>query len=159
MTTETQESALNALEGMRQIVRREMITTGCYIDEDISSPQLARSGAICGGRKHCAIGSLWAGYGIKPFKRSGFVQLPGVHRDTRKRFTKTRPGLRLALNALNAAATEFADKNNISVYNAFDDNIENLFEGHYGDKLSKRDLLGIISKAKRSIKTGAIQYA
>lgn len=156
MNTKTKESALDALEGMRQIVRREMLIAGCYIDDEISNARLARSEAICGGRKHCAIGSLWAGYGVKPKWRNGYLYLAGVERDIRNRFTKTRPGLRVALDALNAAANQFAEKNGIRIYGIYNDSIEDLFEGHYGNKLTKRDLLNIISTAKRNIKSGKV---
>lgn len=53
MTEATRRKALDALEGMRWIVRHEMAAAGMYVDPDVTRPRLA--GSICGGRKHCAL--------------------------------------------------------------------------------------------------------
>ena len=152
----TKAKALAALEGMRQIVRREMLITGTYVDDEVSNPSL--TGAICGGRKHCAIGSLWAGGGVKPditiHPRWGWesISLPGVSQEQRPEFLRHRPGLRLAYDSLNAAAEAFATKHDLDLEaGSFDAAIEGLFEGHYGDRLTKRDLLAIVSAAKRTV--------
>jgi hypothetical protein len=155
-TQATKDKAIQALDGMREIVRHEMLTTGTYIEEEISNPRLAKSGAICGGHKHCAIGSLWVGAGIKPVKQDTCNFLPGADEVSRPNFLKHRPGLKLAYNALNEAASDFMENKEIwpGPARTFDAAIERLFEGCWddGETLTKRDLLGIIAAAKRKVK-------
>jgi hypothetical protein len=153
-TQATKDKAIQALDGMREIVRHEMLTTGTYIEEEISNPRLAKSGAICGGHKHCAIGSLWVGAGIKPVKQDDCIFLPGADVPSRRDFLKHRPGLKLAYNALNEAASDFMENKEICPASTFDAAIERLFEGCWddGEALTKRDLLGIIAAAKRKVK-------
>lgn len=150
MTESTKAKALDALEGMRQIVRREMVITGSYVEDEISNPNLI--GAICGGRKHCAIGSLWAGAGIRPTVNEWSVHLPGVG-EPREGFLRHRHGLRLAYDSLNAAAQELADRRGLRLEVTWESQAEGLFEGHYdADRLTKRDLLAVIAAAKRRVK-------
>lgn len=152
MNETTRAKALDALEGMRQIVRNKMLITGAYVDEKVSNPRLL--GALCGGRKHCAIGSLWAGAGIKAKISDGSAFfLPGTPEWDRKEFLRRRPGLKVAYEQINLAADDFAEKNGydleISSYGA---PLEALFETHYENDLTKQDLLKIISAAKRKVK-------
>lgn len=155
MNETTRAKALSALDGMREIVRREMLVQGEYVEQDITSPQL--SGAICGGRKHCAVGSLWVGAGVKYEKDyDGWITLPGVASFERPDFLRPRHGLRVAYDAINRAAQAFADKNGIDLEEMdLTAPIEALFEGHCGNDLTKSDLLKIISAAKREIKAAA----
>lgn len=147
----TRTKALGALEGMRQIVRREMLARGNYVEDEISNPRLV--GALCGGRKHCAVGSLWVGAGVRPRILFGSLELPGVLQSHRKRFLRRRPGLRVAYVALNAAAAEFAKRRHLRISDSPHwAPIEALFEGYYGSYLTKRDLLSIIAAAKRKVK-------
>ena len=153
----TKTKALSALDGMRKIVQHEMLARGVYVTEDIENPHLAQAGAICGGRQHCAIGSLWVGGGIKyTFSSYGEITLPGVQQHERKKFLSHRPGLRLAHRALNEAAETFSQKYGLDdderADTFFEDPIERLFEGFYGSELTRRDMLNIISAAKRKVK-------
>lgn len=151
MNETTRAKAIAALEGMREIVRREMLTQGIYVDPEVSNPRLV--GAICGGRKHCAIGSLWVGGGIKATKEKYGIALPGTAADERPDFLRHRPGLRAAYDSLNLAAEEFATKHELDLsVNGYKASIESLFEEYYGEELTKRDLLKIISAAKRKVK-------
>lgn len=152
MNETTRAKALSALEGMREIVRREMLTTGFYVDEEVSNPRLL--GALCGGRKHCAIGSLWVGAGIKAkIDEKGVFSLPGTPEWDRNEFLRRRPGLRVAYEQINLAADDFAEKYGydleIPPYRA---PVEALFETYYENDLTKQDLLKIISAAKRKVK-------
>lgn len=104
----TKRTALNALDGVTQITKNEMLKRGDYLTAVVDE-KLAAEGAICGGRRACLIGSAYVGAGIK--MRAGENQfwgrrLPGVDPDDRAEFTARRPGLRLALDALDVAATE-----------------------------------------------------
>lgn len=154
----TRTKALSALDGMRSIVRREMAAPGNYVSNDVIRPEL--EGALCGGRTHCALGSLWAGYGIK-LERTYHddVFMPGVIECDRPRFLRNRPGLRAAYEALNASAAAFAEKHGMDLREptgrqclVFESAAEHLFEGYYGSSLTKRDLLAVIASAKRKIK-------
>lgn len=149
----TKVKAIAALEGMRQIVRREMVVAGRYVEDDVSNPRLTK--AICGGRKHCAIGSLWAGGGIKARVEDWGHDLPGADQDERDEFLRHRPALRLAYDSLNAAAETFiAGHGELELDTFFSAPVEALFEGSYGDgdgALTKRDLLAIIATAKRNV--------
>lgn len=166
-TQGTIEKAVKALDNMKEIVKNDMLEQGVYITESVVDQRLAEQGAICGGRKACAIGSLYIGYGIRPDIEDGYAKLPGVD-DTRyywtggpnkpserESFLKTRPGLRLAYDALNDAADKFVEKRDDIDEGDLDDtftaSIEALFEGTYGEKVHRKDMLQIINNAKRSI--------
>jgi hypothetical protein len=152
MTAKIKEKAIAALEGMAQIARHEMLTQGSYIDTEVSNPRLAKAGAICGGRKHCAIGSLWTGYGV-PLKWIGsYVFLPGVVEAERADFMRNRPALRAAYDALNAAAVSFADRRSLHLDSQWESAAEALFEGHYQVDVDKRDMLRVIASAKRRVR-------
>ena len=146
----TKEGALRALDGMREVVRREMLTQGTYVSEEGLNPRLA--GAICGGRRHCAIGSLWVGAGVKHRVVKGAVTLPGVGEEDRPRFLRRHPALKLAYDALNRVAQRWTDEHEVDLDGAFHAPIEDLFESQWGYVLTKRDLLRIISNAKRIVR-------
>lgn len=148
----TRAKALSALEGMRGIVRREMCHPGAYVEADVSNPVLAAKGAICGGRKHCAVGSLWVGGGIRPkVDEYGDLVLPGVYEEERRDFLIHRPGLRLAYDSLNNEAQAFINGHDVEPNEIFSAPIEALFEAEYNNGLTKRDLLSIIAAAKRRV--------
>lgn len=101
----TKRKALTALDGVTQITKNEMLKRGDYLSVVVDQ-KLAAEGAICGGRRACLIGSAYVGAGIK-VNTDGEVwgrKLPGVDPDERADFTARRPGLRLALDALDVAA-------------------------------------------------------
>lgn len=149
----TRKQALKALDGMREIVRAEMLIRGEYVEEGISNP--ARANSLCGGRRHCAVGSLWTGAGVKLRKKGPFVCLPGVNQHERGDFLLKRHGLRTAYIALNSAAKKFAEKHHIRLdHSSFAAPIEALFEGNYGNHaFEKRELLQVIAAAKREVRS------
>lgn len=152
MNEKHKQKALDALDGMAQIVKNEMLVRGEYLTSEVVNESLAAKGAICGGHKACAIGSLWLGYGVKMEGMPGLRELPGTDEEERKAFTRTRPALRAALNHLNAAAAAFAEKNSITLTKSWDDPIEGLFEGYYGRKIDRTDLLRVVNNAKRRVR-------
>lgn len=155
----TRQSALNALAGMEQIVDAEMLIHGEYATDVIVNSKLFESGAICGGRQYCAVGSLWVGGGIKYDRRLG---LPGVAPYQRDAFLAHRPGLRLAYEALNEAAQGWARRTRRLgefVNDTRDPDevakitIEDVFEHDYTDrdKIGRRDMLRFIAQAREKI--------
>lgn len=161
----TKEQALEALTGMATIVKREMLVRGSYVGDRVVNKKLAEEGAICQGRKYCAVGSLWVGAGIKPKVTSfGYARLPGVFEHERDRFITHRPGLKLAYEKVNEAARDYARKNGIEdildrtpKYRAgpWEAEIEALFESKSrrpGAKVGRPELLQIINSAKRKVR-------
>lgn len=153
----TKDRALRALDGMAEIVRREMLISGTYVEDEVSRPDLAAKGTICGGRKHCAIGSFLVGGGVKPVIETlgwgTYVELPGSKEDERAAFFRHRPGLRLGYDALNQAARAFAERNGFEIEWTFGSDLEGLFEHNWKrGRLTKRDLLKVIAAARRIVK-------
>lgn len=124
-----QITALRALEGMAEVVRNEMLAQGRYV-RHLTRPDLAASGAICGGHQACAIGALWMGAGIKPRRDVwGEWMLEGADDSSnRDVFLEDRPGLRLAYNALNDAADRYVHDHDLSPTASFSSSMERLFE-------------------------------
>lgn len=161
MGDRTQQQALKALDGMRQIVENEMLTRGQYTTDDVVKPEM--KGSICGGRKYCAVGSLWAAHGVKvtPIARAWVTtfSLPGVEPELRENFLKHRHGLRTAYEALNDAASDYIYANNAKIDNAFEAPIEALFEyepdDYKGDSnapiVGRDTLLEIIADARQRV--------
>jgi hypothetical protein len=100
------------VRNMQKIIANEMLTRGEYVEEDVSNPRLAEQGAICGGRRACAVGSLWlAALVPMEFKdpdHPTWGDMPGVLVRDRLDFLDDKPGLASAYDALNAAAREYA---------------------------------------------------
>lgn len=174
MGPRTVDQALNALDGMYQIVEKEMVVKGHYVT-GVVDEALASAGAICNGRKYCAIGSLWAGHGVRavkdPWAEWGW-NLPGVNEGAeRDEFLENRHGLRLAYNSLNEAATEWAEKNIASprgredVLETFNAPIEALFEAEddfkedYDFELGRPELLEIIERAENIVREKSMAVA
>lgn len=160
MNATTKTKALDALEGMRQIVDAEMLVHGQYFTDDVDPLKAAN---VCGGRKYCAIGSLWAGAGV-PIKRMvekdpdgdwDYLALPGVEQEDREGFLRRRPALRAAYNALNDAAFSYALKhgltNKMRPKAEFEAPVEALFESRKVT-IGRNELLEIIASAKRKVK-------
>lgn len=173
-TDKTKEKAHKALDGMAEITKNEMLTRGEYLTSYVDNEKLAKEGAICGGHRACAIGSLYVGYGIpiKVDKNKDYgwtaASLPlGVYPGKRKEFTIRRPGLRLAMQALDHVAEkriatlskkqkENVDSfmsNSSSDYEELGIKIEGLFEGvtHGPSRLKRDDMLEIIAEAKEYV--------
>lgn len=114
VTKYARNHALKALDGMEEIVGAEMFVRGEYFEEEITAPE--RKGNICGGRRYCAVGSLWAAYGVKLRRNEwGDISLPGITTFERDKFLVRRPGLHLAYKSLNDAASEYITKHQIPV--------------------------------------------
>src|SRR5688572_27543090 len=54
----TIDKAHAILDGVVAISGREMLIHGTYVTSDVVRPDLAREGAICGGRQACLLGSV-----------------------------------------------------------------------------------------------------
>lgn len=154
------DKAIQTLDNMRNIVKNNMLTRSEYITRNVVNRKLAEQGAVCRGHKACAIGSLWLAHGIKIVPNwDGRASLPGVY-DPSAYARRYHPGLKLALDALNAQASKFIEANKKEFDRRarrrdaqFDEPIEQLFEGAYGTKLVDRDtMLRLITNAKRSIR-------
>lgn len=163
MDSTTETKAIETLDRMRQIVKNDMLTRGEYVTQKVVDKKLAEEGAVCRGRKACAIGSLWLAYGVELENDWGtHMSLPGTEEPAY--YARNRPALKAALNALNAEAEAFIEKNPAvlrsfsrrSMGEAFDQPIEQLFEGAYGTKLVDRDtMLKLITGAKRRVRRAA----
>ena len=166
----TKEMAHKALDGMAQITKREMLIRGEYVSDNVDK-KLAEEGAICGGHRACAIGSLYIGYGI-PLTEHNWedddnpsYSLPGVDPASRKAFTRNRPGLRLAMKALDHVAEKRTaglskrQQENVEEFlyehddDAYGIKIEALFEGvtRGPSRLNRENMLEVISEAKKYV--------
>src|SRR3954470_14749062 len=74
----TKRQALKALAGMQEIVEHDMLIHGEYAT-GVVDDELAAEGAICGGRKYCAVGALWVGGGVSMRNDGWGYKLPGVN--------------------------------------------------------------------------------
>jgi hypothetical protein len=169
MTNDTINEAINILNKMAIIVRNDMLTRGQYVSTTIDL-ELRDKGAICGGHKACAVGSLYLAGGIKPHevypgKSYNYFVLQGVDRHERAEFLAERPALRAAYDALNEAAKRFIDRHNLDLFDGERFEIggltqtngwmELLFEaadidGHVLD--AQVELPKIINNAKRALR-------
>lgn len=163
ISKKTRDEALAALDGMRDVVKNEMLTHGTYVSSEIENHVLAAAGAVCGGHKACAVGSLWLGGGVRMKSLFGGAVLPGVEEEERRSFLRNRDGLRVAYHALNDAAERFMArhpevKKRGTSYRVFEAPVESLFEEHqvqqangrYRD-VGRQELLPIITAAKRIV--------
>lgn len=159
MRTRDKERALRTLDNMREIVKNDMLTRGEYISQSIQDRELAEKGAVCGGRRACAIGSMLLAHGDKPFD-AGWGPLILEGSEDVAEYAERRPALKAVLDALNAEAEKFIENNprvQTSIArrhaNVFEVPIERLFEGAYGTKLVDRDtMLKLITGAKRQVR-------
>lgn len=183
----TRAKAIDSLEGMKEIVKAEMLIRSHYVDPEHVDQERKEAGAICGGHKACAIGSLWLAYGIKPdyqpppttLSGKGTWTLPGtdelfsVKGQRRAEFLRNRPGLKLALNALDDAAERWYERHageyELSECHEFQSMIERVFEGDLGlpfapdeyysrpedRKTSRKHMLSIINSAIRQVRTAS----
>jgi hypothetical protein len=154
--TAIREQALDALVDMRRIVLTERIGSGNYYVPEGGLGETNPGNAVCGGRRFCAIGALWAAYGVQPAEHISGVNpahwvLPGTDEDERPGFIATRPALRMALDALNAASVVYANEHDLSLndesYGSFRDSLEALFEGHWSARFYRDDLIAVIDAA------------
>lgn len=167
LSEKTVDKAIDVLDGIREITKNEMLVARQYVSQDIVDPELAAEGAICGGRNACLVGSAYLAAGIKLKKDDmGFVDLPGIgDADDRARFRKNRPGLRVAMDALNEAALARIEKlpedeQNYVLYEGIvsieneGDAAECLFE-NTPIHANREDILKLVTEAKRIIRRKA----
>lgn len=154
------QRALDALDGMGQIVFNEMVVRGEYVSDEIDETKVA---SICGGHKYCAVGALYAGYGIKPqranhpFDSEDYYLLSGVDEHERASFMQDKPALKLAYSALNDAAIVFVDNHpEIDIYwGIWNAPIESLFE-EADPEIGRQDLLDVIGHAQELIRSDLV---
>lgn len=157
ITANIQTQALDVLDGTSEVVRNEMIRRGVYVSNEIVKPELKEAGSICGGREACAIGAAYLGARVRMLRDfDGDLVMPGVEQDKRTEFLRNRPALRTAIEALNAEADAYIERNDLErhinrgLY--YRDSIEALFEAkhrYHQRPLVRRDaLLRIIERAK-----------
>jgi hypothetical protein len=114
-------SPLEVIENFETIVRRERLVRGSYGEppkmiHDPEHRQIAEelrdAGAICGGIQACAIGTLWLAARVRlNFAEGTDWAVPnwmGEHE--RPKAIEETPHLGEALDALNAAATDYMDE-------------------------------------------------
>lgn len=172
--------AIATLNGMTAITKNEMLRRGIYVGSDVVSRRLKQNGAICGGHQMCAIGSLVVSHrvatGATAFTKGGNL-IPSVDRileaDSGPRGVKMRrtPGLRLALEFLNAEAEAFIEREGLDrddLNTFFEEPIEMLFEsstrfhntlpredtcGYAGRHVLDREvMLDLLTRARRQIR-------
>lgn len=113
-SADTYEHALRAIDGVVELAELGVLVREDYLTPEPVYRDLAEMGAIGGGHGACLLGSLWLGYGEKPLwvdKRSCW-DLPGIgdagdRGGVREEFLRDRPGLRIALQALDGAAGRY----------------------------------------------------
>ncbi len=106
----TINAALETLDNVISIAKREMMVQGTYISDGVVDEKLARKGAICGGHQACFVGSLYLGAKI-PIKKMLDPQF-GFEWSSRRDIMKNRPALRMAYEAANDAAFQWAFTDN-----------------------------------------------
>jgi hypothetical protein len=107
------EEAREVLARMATIVKNEMLVHNEYVTDRVERPDLAETGAVCGGRRACAVGALYLAAGVRPRRMEYGASLPGVLPENRRAFLRRRPALKLAYDELNAAAGRYAARNGI----------------------------------------------
>lgn len=169
MATKTM-TALDALDGMRGIVEREMVGTGLYASYEVQDRKLLEAGAICGGRRYCAIGSIIVGGGVQPYQdmaddessRTDVFEnlvMDLTLRRSADAFTEGYEHIRVAHEALCVAAREVAEEYDLRVSPGESrSTIEDVFEGNgtafYENGVSDRGreiLLEVIDRAKELV--------
>lgn len=148
MNDKVRAKALKTLDGMVEITKNEMLARGVYFSDQVVRRDLAESGALCGGRRACLIGSAWVAYGVKLDKEA---VLPGTDEDERHQFLRNRPALNAVYKALNNAAQRKFDRDPDLVERDHESAAEALFEGNYGERINRTDILRLIASARREI--------
>lgn len=146
-------SARRIVERAAEMIDVEVdLVRGSYYNE---------SPSYCGGRRVCAIGALWLAAGIQPsYITSGCWEVPGTgdSSNRRDRFLDDRPALRLAYDAVNAAArAHYDDTPDLHVYDlgsmdallgeSWTSELEALFEETTIDADGIRDVLTVAARA------------
>lgn len=160
----TKEKALKALDGMAEVVKNEMLVHNTYVSDTVVDPVLAEKGAICHGHAACAIGSLWLGARVRmeldcECQGIKYWEMPGTAPSEREEFVARRPGLRLALDALNEEAHKYGERHGLITHSligrsggiTYVAGIEALFERNPYE-VGRKQLLQVINNAKRKVR-------
>lgn len=104
----TDITPIEILRGVIEIASNEMLIRGTYLTSDVVRPDLAETGALCGGRQACAVGSLFLAARVLREDIGFFADM-----DERVDFMSDRPALAQAYAALNEAAVQHVAENEI----------------------------------------------
>lgn len=161
--TDTQLTPELIIDRFEQIVDNEMLVRGSYIEhwEDLASltgnyewvaetsKRMHDTGAICGGNRCCAMGSLWlAGGAAQVHTRtdnSVFISVPGAEAGpTQQMVLAANRPLAIALDALNRAAEDYvSERPEIEEHCdwswGFHNQLESLFEHYPAELLAETD--------------------
>ncbi len=151
----TRKKAHDVLNGIEQIARNEMLIQGEYVTEEVVNEELAKKGAICGGRAACLIGSAYVSAGYGYIDEYDYFRLPGIG-DTadldeeRKAFLRHRPGLRLAIEALDKCAVRRMGESQLNWYNQSEAYFEQYLDG-YSQVEIRRKVISLCKSAHRVV--------
>lgn len=168
----TYEKAIEIINGIVEITKREQLQQGMYIFPD-KDEKLAASGAICGGHKACLLGSAWLSAGVKPvISRDTLGTIIGAYLPAledgsteRKKFLRNRPALKLALQTLDALADDklppkkrgpYRPDEYASPVRDFESQAEQFFEVTLKNKPQaaiRKEILALCQAAKRRLRS------
>ena len=165
----TKQQALDILDGVVEIAEHGQLIHSEYLSYESARPALA--GAICGGHQACLIGSL--AIAARPINKHGTrpaLELIAILRESAyapdsEQALQRRPGLKLALEALNATAEarllQQAGRSRLAraaLHQAADG--ENVCESYFETYLSGRtkvqtrvEIKSLVAVAKRHVET------
>lgn len=147
------QQAVEIIERMEVIIHNEMLFKGEYVSRYIERQDLKDQGAVCGGHRVCAIGSLWMAAGILPTEQEDLGEevwfLQTAFEGFREEEFIRCPALELAYDTLNGVSRERIEDgidDQLVVINpmVFDSALEELFEHTDIDPI---DLLEVTSAA------------
>jgi hypothetical protein len=113
--------ATEILGGIAFIATKERLVRGTYISEDVD-PEF--KGSLCQGHRACLIGTTWLAakvpveWSYDSYDDENVPNLPYTGHG-RNRFVADKPGLALALRALDEAARRYVKRNRASLSEAF----------------------------------------
>lgn len=129
-----EERVDDTLVRMRQVVENEMLVHGVYTSATVERYDLAEEDSVCGGKRACAVGALWFGYGS--YGRDGAL-LEGV--SSRSHYFVGHPVLEAAYNALNTAAFDYIHEHDMNA-----DQVEREGESIVGGSVEEQGWLEIL---------------
>lgn len=161
---EIRAEAIQILKGIDEVAKNEMLSFGEYV-RNVTRPDLAAKGSICGGREACLIGSAYLAAGLD----AGSLTLVDFDAQMgRTEFLADMPALRLAIQALDSVALPRVEKL-VSAENQsefFDDwagsPAEGLFESEYSKwyELStnkqRKKVMTLTKEARKALKEGVV---
>lgn len=125
------KAALQALDGIIEIAKNDMLRQGVYLTDEVKNQELKKAGAVCGGKQACLYGSLWVSAG---YRRVGSDRLLyGVASKKRERYMKDKPALKIASDALEQAAK----RRIVQLDRESRDDIEYMAEMHFNNSFAE----------------------